>query len=127
MIKKILFAVVVLVASTAFSQDDKKFEWSMEGQVVCTTNGVGMYTNFGGPGLRFNFKHFSVGYNMMPSLRFENNIPNTPLVTPILGTGPQLYFLKKKKLVLSFPAYYVTSDHKWTFTAGIGYVLTNKK
>lgn len=126
MIKRLLCAAVVLITTTANAQEEKKFEWSMDGQVVCATNGVGMFTNFGGPGLRFNFKHFSVGYNMMPTLRFENQA-NVPLVTPILGTGPQFYFLKKKKLVLSFPAYYLASEHKWTYTAGIGYVLTNKK
>jgi len=124
--KYVLCFALVLVTFTGMTQEDKKFEWSMEGQLVCATNGVGMYTNFGGPGLRFNFEYFSIGYNMMPSLRFENQT-NTPLVTPILGTGPQLYFLKKKKLVLSFPAYYLASNHEWTFTAGIGYVLTNKK
>jgi hypothetical protein len=35
--------------------------------------------------------------------------------------------LKEKKFLLSLPAYYNTGTNQWTFTAGLGYVLTKKK
>lgn len=108
------------------SKSEDRFQWSFEGQFVAATDGRGMYTNFGGPGLKWNFKYFSIGFNMMPSLRFENQ-PKTPLVTPILGTGPQLYLLKNRRLIISVPMYYIASRQMWTFTGGIGYVITTKK
>ncbi len=107
------------------AQGEKKFEWSMEGQIAVTTNGKAVFTNFGGPGLRFNFKHFSIGYNMMPSLRFEATSGHS-FVAPMLGTGPQIYLLKKK-LVISAPAYYSAITQEWTYSVGLGYVLTNRR
>lgn len=124
----ILFALLFGVKS--YSQSEIKaadrFQWSFEGQFVAATDGRGMYTNFGGPGVKWNFKHFSIGFNMMPSLRFENQ-PNTPLITPILGTGPQLYLLKNRRLIISAPMYYIANRQMWTFNGGIGYVITTKK
>jgi len=123
----LLFGIlfIALVFNNVLAQEEKKFEWNMEGQIVVTTNGKAVFTNFGGPGLRFNFKHFSIGYNMMPSLRFEENSGHS-LVTPMLGTGPQIY-LFRKKMVISAPAYYNAVTHEWTYSVGLGYVLTNGK
>ena len=115
--------VIMLHSYMAASQVSAGFY--MEGQVAVTSDGRGVFTNFGGPGLKFHFNPFTLSFQMMPSLRFQNEV-GRPLVTPMLGVGPQLYLLKNKRLVLSFPSYYTASDHTWTFTAGLGYVLTNK-
>ena len=120
----LLLAVNVL--SQAEPKKEEQFQWSFEGQFVAATDGRGVYTNFGGPGVKWNFKYFSIGWNMMPSLRFEHQA-KTPLVTPILGTGPQIYLLKNRRLILSAPMYYIASRQMWTFNGGIGYVLTTKK
>ena len=91
-----------------------------------TTDGKGVFFNMGGPNVKFNFSKLSVAINMMPSLRFQEDKVKS-LVTPMLGVGPQLYFLKDKRFILSFPAYYNTGTNKWTFTAGLGFSLTKKK
>jgi hypothetical protein len=62
---------------------------------------------------------------MMPSLRFEENSGHS-FVTPMLGTGPQIY-LFRKKLMISCPAYYSATTQQWTYSVGLGYVLTNHK
>jgi hypothetical protein len=63
---------------------------------------------------------------MGPALKFEEE--NAELtVVPVLGVGPQIYFLKNKRLMLSFFAYYIGSRKIWSQTAGIGYVLTKPK
>lgn len=98
----------------------------MEGQLVAATDGKGVFLNAGGPALKFHFKKFAISVNMMPSLRFQED-GSKPFVTPILGAGPQLYFLKDKRFILSFPWYYYTSSQVWTFTAGAGYLLTKPK
>lgn len=82
--------------------------------------------NFGGPGLRWIYpKVFQLGIDLMPSLRFQKEEPKS-IVTPLLGFGPQLFFLKEKKLILSIPFYYNVTQNKWGMTAGLGYILTTK-
>jgi hypothetical protein len=125
--KKSLNIVFFLIfQSIAFAQTEPKTQFNIEGQIAITTNGQGIFYNMGGPNVKFNFSKVSLAINMMPSLRFQND-PVKSVVTPMLGFGPQLYFLKNKKFLLSFPAYYNTSNNQWIFTAGVGYVLTKKK
>ena len=116
----------MILSGFVFSQDEQKASFNIEGQLAVTTDGTGVFVNMGGPNLKFNFSKFSLAINMMPSLRFQEDKVKS-FVTPMLGGGPQLYFLKDKRFVLSFPAYYNTNTNKWTFTAGVGYVLTKKK
>lgn len=115
-----------LIIDTFCAQDKRSLEWGFEGQIATTTDSKGVFVNFGGPGIKLKTKFVNVSFNMMPSLRFQEDATK-PFVTPILGAGPQLYFLKKKKLLLSFPAYYYSSTQKWVFTAGLGYVITTSK
>lgn len=127
--KKFIIALMSLNSLLAVGQEVNpatKFTFNIEGQIALTTDGKGMYMNLGGPALKFNFKHLTLAANLMPSLRFQNETPK-PLVTPMLGFGPQVYFLKNKRCVLSFPCYYNTLNHRWKYTAGIGFVLTRKK
>jgi hypothetical protein len=123
----ILFLVFLHLAyNFSFSQSNKSFEWSFEGQIALVTNGKGCFVNFGGPGIKFKSNLLDVKLGMMPSLRFQKESPK-PIVTPLLGFGPQFYLTKSKKLFLSFPIYYYASTYKWEFTGGIGYVITSIK
>jgi hypothetical protein len=120
-----LLCTIIIIGNIS-AQESTKFEWGFEGQISATTDSKGVFVNFGGPGLKLKTKFINVSLNMMPSLRFQED-GTKPFVTPILGGGPQLYFLKKKKLILSFPAYYYSSTQKWVFTTGLGYVITTSK
>lgn len=126
--KRFVFAALVLVAVVPVlnAQAEKPYEFNIEGQIVAVTDGKGIFLNAGGPGLKFHFRHFAVSVNMMPSLRFQKE-DLKPLVTPMLGCGPQLYFLKERRLVFSFPCYYNQTSRVWSFTAGVGYVFSGKK
>lgn len=110
----------------SLAQSNDSFEMSFEGQLAVVTNGKGCFVNFGGPGIKFKMKEVDMKLNMMPSLRFQKEGPK-PFITPLLGFGPQFYFTKSKRLLLSFPIYYYASTYKWEFTGGIGYVITSKK
>jgi hypothetical protein len=127
--KKNVFLICTVVSSLfsvvgQIEQANAKFNF--EGQVAATTDGKGVFFNMGGPNVKFNFSKFSVAINMMPTLRFQEDKVKS-VVTPMLGFGPQFYFLKDKRFLLSFPSYYNTGNNQWTFTAGLGYVLTKKK
>ena len=111
-----------------FSQAENKpkASFNIEGQVAVTSNGKAIWYYMGGPAIKFNFSKFSLSIGMFPSLKFEDDEPR-PIVVPILGVGPQLHFLKHKRLLLSFPCYYIAARNAWEITGGIGYVLTKPK
>jgi hypothetical protein len=111
---------------SAFSQEEQKSSFNVEGQIAVTTNLKDYFVNVGGPAIKLNFSKFAVGLNFMPSLRFYN-LNNSLKVAPILGTGIQLYGLKDKRFILSIPFYYVALTNKWIGTIGIGYVLSKPK
>ena len=123
----ILFLLIVLSFSV-FSQTETmpKAAFNLEGQIAATSNGKAVWYNMGGPSIKFNFKKIGFGIGMFPSLKFEDDNPR-PIVIPILGVGPQIYFLKHKRAILSFPCYYIAARNSWELTAGIGYVLTKPK
>lgn len=124
---RIIISICLLtLVHIAYSQDKKKIEFTSEGQIALVTNGKGFFVNFGGPGIKFKTKAVDIKLNMMPSLRFQKEDPK-PFITPLLGVGPQFYFTKSKRFILSFPFYYYPSLYKWEFTGGIGYVITSKK
>jgi hypothetical protein len=121
-----LLILSLIMNCLVFSQDEPKASLNIEGQVAISTDGKGVFVNMGGPNIKFNFSKFIFAINMMPSLRFQQDKVKS-FVTPILGFGPQLYLLKDKRFVLSFPSYYNAYTNKWIFTAGVGYILTKKK
>jgi len=123
--KKLLLLLLLSAQLPVSAQSENAVSLNIEGQIAASTDGKGLFINAGGPALKFSFEKFAFSVNMMPSLRFQNEA-HKPLVTPILGCGPQFYFLKERRFILSFPCYYYTSSQVWTFTAGIGYVLTKK-
>lgn len=126
---KLVFTLSAFIFLNSFSikaQQTAEVKFNLEGQLAATTDGRGIFINVGGPAVKFNFKKVAFSLQMMPSLRFHKEI-GRPLVTPMLGCGPQIYFLRQRRLILSFPAYYYSSSHVWHFTAGLGYVINFKK
>jgi hypothetical protein len=124
--KQLLISLTILFNCPIFGQSEQRTQLNIEGQVAITTDGKGIFFNMGGPSLKFNFSKVNFALNMMPSLRFQEDKVKS-FVTPMLGFGPQIYFLKDKRFLVSFPAYYNTGNNQWTFTAGFGYVMTKKK
>ena len=128
--KRKIFITIVLILLGYFgkTQTENKAEplLHIEGQIAITTNGKAVWYNMGGPTLKFNFRKFAIAISMLPSLKFEDDAPK-PFVVPILGVGPQVYFLKNKRAILSFPCYYIASRNSWELSGGVGYVLTKPK
>ena len=124
--KNFLVIKFLLLTISAFSQEEQKSSFSMEGQIAVSTNLDNYFLNFGGPALKLNHEKYAIALNFMPSLRVYNLNSNLH-VAPILGTGIQIYGLKDKRYILSVPFYYLASTNKWIGTVGIGYVLTKPK
>jgi hypothetical protein len=127
--KKITFLIVLLIVACAgiFAQTVQPTNhMNIEGQIAMTTNANAFFVNLGGPVIKFNFQKLSIGGTFFPSLKFENK-DSKLLVTACLGAGPQLCFLKDKRLILEFPCYYTAAKNNWTVSAGFGYVLTKPK
>ena len=123
----VIITLFIIFCSVIFAQVDKqRFNMNLEGQLMATANTEALYINMGGPAIKVIFTRFSISINMYPSFKFE--IPVSKLiVTPQLGLGPQLNFLKDKRFVIAFPCYYQASKSTWTVTAGIGYIFTKPK
>ena len=99
----------------------------IEGQLSAGTNGKAVFASIGGATLKFIFKKFNVGVSMGPALKFEQLIGSKVDVVPVVGIGPQIYFLKNKRLCINFNTYYLTAKKEWTLSAGLGYVFTKSK
>ncbi len=123
--KRLIVIVSFLTVISAYSQEEQK-SFTVEGQIAVTTNLESYFLNVGGPTLKFHFSKIAVGLSFTPSLRFHN-VNSTLQVSPILGTGLQLYGLKNKRYILSLPFYYLASSNTWIGSIGIGYVLSNLK
>jgi hypothetical protein len=108
------------------AQAQSKTQFAIEGQIAATTNGKGLFLNIGGPALKFIFSKFGISINMVPSIRIQEEEPKS-IVTPLLGVGIQLFFLKNKRFIICLPGYYYSSKNTWTLTAGIGYTITKPK
>ena len=97
---KIFFIIVLLNGFVSFSQTESKPSvLSFEGQVAVTTDGKAIFVNVGGPAIKLGFSKIAFAINMFPSLKIEVENRKTP-VFPLLGVGPQIYFLKNKKTKL---------------------------
>ena len=124
--KKSLLTIIVSlgVFNLVIAQSNKpETSISVEGQISIAANGDAVLINIGGPAIKFVFPKFALAANLLPSLKFQEDGVR-PLVIPLLGIGPQLYFLKDKRFILSIPCYYNVYENKWKVSGGIGYVLT---
>ncbi len=124
--KSFLVFCLMFTTISAFSQEEQKSSLNIEGQFAVATNGKDVFVNFGGPALKFNYTKVAFAWNFMPSVRFHDQ-NGTLQVTPILGTGLQVYGWKDKRFILSVPFYYLASNNTWIGTLGVGYVLTKPK
>jgi hypothetical protein len=127
--KRITLTATLLIAACAgiFAQIAQQSNYlNIEGQIAMTSNANALFVNLGGPTIRFNFQKFSIGGTFFPTLKFEDKASKL-LVTPCLGVGPQLCFLKDKRFILEFPCYYTAAKNTWSVSAGFGYVLTKPK
>jgi hypothetical protein len=120
------FLFLQLHSFAQLGNNPPKTSFTVEGQVAVTTSGEGVYLNFGGPCMKYSFKKIAFSIGMLPSLRFEQDKPRH-FVTPILGAGLQVYFLKDRRFIASFPCYYISTKTTWKVTAGLGYLLTRPK
>jgi hypothetical protein len=125
----LILALSVFMCSMLIAQSEKQgVTVNLEGQLLATANATDLFISIGGPALKFNFPNFTIGLDMYPSLRFRYPVTKL-LVSPVLGFGPQLNFLKNKRFVVAFPCYYYSSSSTkyWLATAGIGYVFTKPR
>ena len=121
-----LLLLVLLPAFLCRAQSENKFEPAVEGQISISTNGKAGFLSIGGATVKFIFKKFNIGIGMAPALKFEEEFSEITTV-PVLVAGPQIYFLKNKRCILNFPAYYSGSKKIWAWSAGVGYVLTKPR
>ena len=124
--KKSIVVSLLFLSISALCQEEQKSSLNIEGQIAVTTNAKDVFVNLGGPALKFSFPKIAFAWNFMPSVRFHD-VKGSTQVTPILGTGLQVYGLKNKRFILSLPFYYLASNYTWIGTVGIGYVLTKPK
>jgi hypothetical protein len=124
-----LIITVLLLCSHWSSTGQEKPHTSLvnvEGQLSVTANGDAAFLSVGGAILKFNFPKFTVGIITMPVIKFCDE-PGKPFITPGFGAGPQLYFLKDRRFMISAPFYYNNVKNEWQFTAGVGYVFSKPK
>jgi hypothetical protein len=120
--KKFLFLIAVSLFSIGLNAQSKKATVSatkFSGQMFIGFDNNSYYVNFGGPALKLVNKSFSITAGVLPSLRIKKD-PARPDVLPNLGAGIMFTY---KHLILGFPTYYVASENKWKFCAGIGFKL----
>jgi hypothetical protein len=125
--KRFVFVVVfAFYTISAFGQVVKKKEepkknsvsagFSLVGQVSVATNGEAIFTNFGGPNVKFEKKKFWICVSMFPSLRFMNDAPRATVI-PTLGTGLLVGY---GKLYFIAPGYYNNVTNQWSLALGVG-------
>ena len=103
-ISSLALTCALLIASSQ-AQQEEKFTPSVEGQVSLSANDNALFAGIGGVTLKFIFKKFSLALCMAPALKIEK--PDDEIIaSPLLCVGPQVYFLKHKRLILNFPFSY---------------------
>lgn len=127
---KNIFLILILffaIATKANAQtDEHNTSFNVEGQIIASANSSAFLISMGGAALKFNFSKFTVALCTGPNLKYEKQ-PGRVLIMPILTAGPQIYFLKNKRFIVSMPMYYNSILNEWIFTGGIGYVFTKPK
>ncbi len=95
----------------------KKNSFSITGNFIVATDFESLYTNYGGPAVKFSFsKNLYVCISMYPGLRWKADAKK-PGVLPILGTGMHVGY---KSFILALPFYYMSNKNKWRAAIGLG-------
>jgi hypothetical protein len=122
---RILPIVFLFIILSLFAKAQSGYDGYLEGQIAVTTNGKAAFINIGGASIKCKLKKFNVSIMMGPSIKFEKE--KTVVTTiPVLGVGPQFYFLKNKRFIVSIPSYYISTKKIWTTSIGVGYLLTKQ-
>ncbi|WP_415326371.1 hypothetical protein [Chryseobacterium sp. MMS23-Vi53] len=125
--KKLLYAVGILISGLCFSQEtDYKIKASFfDGIAVAGYVDHGAFINFTGPNISYKNKDLKFILGMLPSLRIrEDKSEGTKnsAITPNLGAGLTIVY---KKIALQVPFYYNTKtsaqNGAWKMGIGLGY------
>jgi hypothetical protein len=125
--KNFVMLALMLVTLTLSAQDKKIQATAWDGVAVAGYVDDGGFVNFGGPSIKWIQKPYSIGFGMLPSLRFKEDKTAAPgkknaTLTPSLGFG---FNFSVKHFVLQVPLYYnpktATADGVWNTGVGIGY------
>jgi hypothetical protein len=120
----LIIALIIASCSVIFAQIEKQTaNLNIEGQIMLSANAHALFLNLGGPALRLNFSKTSVGIDLYPSFKFENSASKL-VISPLLGVGPQICFLKGKRFIIAIPCYYYSTKNFWIASLGFGYILT---
>ncbi len=121
MIRFLSLTLLLFLFSIAHLSAQKKemTSASVMGSVMVSTDGESVFYNMGGPGIKFTKDKLSIGFNMLPSLRFFKDDPR-PLVTPLLGAG---LIIGYKRFIIGMPVYYLAAKTTWIISGGVGVKL----
>lgn len=104
-------------AQSPESKSAAKTKVTISGNCIIATDFESIYTNFGGPALKFSFsKNLHGCISMYPSIRWKKD-SSKPTALPMLGTGVHIGY---KHMILALPFYYISSKNRWVMAGGIG-------
>lgn len=127
-----IFILATILTSTCLFAQEKKATVSFKptGYLALAWNGASNseYLTFGGPGIRVDYKTYSVAFHFFPSMRYyngditdgTNEYRTKSQTSTILGFGPQFGY---KKWAVVLPCYYIATPNAWIMSVGIGYKL----
>jgi hypothetical protein len=121
MLRLLSIMILLLVFSFVklYAQKKEVTMSSITGSMMISTDGKSIFYNMGGPGIKFTKDKLTIGFNMLPSLRFFKDDPR-PLVTPLLGAG---LIIGYKRFIIGMPVYYLAAKTSWIISGGIGVKL----
>jgi hypothetical protein len=114
-----IIIISLIICNESIAQKTSNVSASITGSAMITTDGVSVFYNMGGPGIKITKDKWMVGISMLPSLRYFKDDPR-PIITPILGGGVSIGY---KRLMIGFPLYYIAAKAQWIVSAGLGVKL----
>ena len=112
----VLFCVLYIPCClTSFAQSPEsktsaRTKVAITGNFIIATDFESVYTNFGGPALKFSFsKNLHGCISMYPSIRWKKD-SSKPTALPMLGTGVHIGY---KHMILDFLFYYISSNNRF--------------
>lgn len=109
--------ITVSFAQSAKNSSPVKSKIEISGNLIAATDFKSIYTNYGGPAVKFSLSEkLYACISMYPGLRWKNDTEK-PTVLPILGAGMHVGY---KSLILALPFYYISNENKWKTAIGAG-------
>ncbi len=126
--KKIMCCILLMaIAEQLGAQQTKPSVKMWDGMAVAGYVNQGGFLNFGGPTVKFVTKPWSIGFGILPTMRFKEDkvakgATKNSIMTPTAGLG---FTFAYKHFLTQVPFYYnsktATTDGKWQVGVGIGY------